>query len=94
MEQKPSSGRILHYQLDAEDVQLIRDQRPVGERVGNPVEVGDVVPLIVVKVWPNEFGEGVPGANGQAFLDGFDGLWVTSAREGTEPGTWAWPPRV
>lgn len=62
--------------------------------IGNSASEGDVVPLIVVKVWPNEYGEGVPGVNGQAFLDGNDALWVTSAKEGTEPGTWAWPPRT
>ena len=62
--------------------------------IGNTAAAGDVVPLVVVRVWPNEFGEGIPGVNGQAFLDGNDALWVTSAREGTEPGTWAWPPRV
>lgn len=57
--------------------------------IGNAASAGDVVPLVVVKVWPD--GHGV---NGQAFLDGNDALWVTSAKEGTEPGTWAWPPRV
>ena len=62
--------------------------------IGNPASAGDVVPLVVVRVWPNEFGEGVPGVNGQAFLDGNDALWITSAKEGTDPGTWAWPPRV
>lgn len=62
--------------------------------IGNHANAGDVVPLVVVKVWPNEYGENVPGVNGQALLDGNDALWVTSAREGTEPGTWMWPPRV
>lgn len=62
--------------------------------IGNRASAGDVVPLVVVKVWPNEFGPDVPGVNGQVFLDGNDALWITSAKEGTEPGTWAWPPRV
>lgn len=62
--------------------------------IGNPASAGDVVPLLVVRVWPNEFGDGVPGVNGQAFLDGNDVLWITSAREGTTPGTWAWPART
>lgn len=61
--------------------------------IGNPVSVGAIVPLIVVVVWPNEFGHGIPGVNGQALLDGNDALWVTSAKEGTEPGTWSWPTR-
>jgi hypothetical protein len=62
--------------------------------IGNTAAAGDVVPLVVVRVWPHKFGQDVPGVNGQAFLDGNDTLWVTSAKEGTEPGTWAWPPRV
>lgn len=62
--------------------------------IGNRAAAGDVVPLVVARVWPNEYGEGVPGVNGQALLDGNDVLWITSAKEGTEPGTWAWPARV
>jgi|SRR6185295_17620193 len=62
--------------------------------IGNSASAGDVVPLVVVRVWPHEFGEGVPGVNGQALLDGNDTLWITSAKEGSEPGTWAWPARV
>lgn len=62
--------------------------------IGNTAAEGDIVPLVVVRVWPNEYGEGIPGVNGQAFLDGNDVLWVTSAKEGTEPGTWAWPART
>lgn len=62
--------------------------------IGNHVHAGQVVPLIVARVWPDEYGPDVHGVNGQAILDGNDTLWVTSAKEGTEPGTWAWPPRV
>lgn len=62
--------------------------------IGNSAYPGEVVPLLIVRVWPNEYGENQPGVNGQAFLDGNDSLWVTSAKEGTEPGTWAWPPRA
>lgn len=62
--------------------------------IGNTAREGDTVPLLVVRVWPNEYGENVPGVNGQAFLDGNDVLWVTSAKEGTQPGQWSWPPRV
>lgn len=62
--------------------------------IGNSVSAGDIVPLMVVRVWPDEFGPGIPGVNGQASLDGNDVLWITSAREGTEHGQWSWPPRV
>ena len=69
---------------------------PVGAQahVGNPAIAGATVPLIISAVWPDEYGEGKPGVNGQAILDGSDQLWVTSAAEGTEPGTWSWPPRA
>jgi hypothetical protein len=34
------------------------------------------------------------GVNGQAFLDGDQTLWVTSAPQGDWPGSWDWPERV
>lgn len=69
---------------------------PLGAKahIGNPVNAGDVVPLIVVKVWPNEYGPGIPGVNGRAILDGSDSLWVTSIKEGNEAGQWSWPPKA
>lgn len=101
----PTPGRILHYRLSVTNAEAIRRRRvakphepgwPAGAQahVGNPPNAGDVVPLVVVRVWPDEFGPGVVGVNGQALLDGNDQLWVTSVREGTEPGTWCWPPRA
>lgn len=62
--------------------------------IGNYASAGDEVPCLIVHVWPDEFGSGISGINGQAFLDGNDSLWVTSVKEGTEPGTWHWPARV
>jgi hypothetical protein len=47
---------------------------------------GDIVPLIVVRVWNNEYGD-KPGVNGQAILDGDITIWVTSVRE-YEGGYW------
>ena len=47
---------------------------------------GDIVPLIVVRVWNNEYGD-KPGVNGQIILDGEFTLWVTSVRE-YEGGFW------
>lgn len=92
-------GRIVQYILSDRDVNLISNWRGRGLpdgltiRQGNPVRIGDIVPLIVVKVWPDEFGEGQPGVNGQAILDGNDSYWVTSAKEGDEPGSYHWPER-
>lgn len=105
----PTIGRILQYRLsdaDAQQIWIRRDDaqknhdvllataRGTQHHVGNPVSGGLIVPLIVTAVWPNEYGDGVPGVNGQALLDGNDSLWVTSAREGDDAGTWSWPPRV
>jgi len=58
--------------------------------VGNEAFAGDVVPMLIVRVWSGGL------VNGQAFLDGNDVLWVMSRGEGATPGvpgTWAWPPR-
>ncbi len=62
--------------------------------IGNHASEGDVVPLVVIRVWPHEFGQDAHGVNGQALLDGNDQFWVTSVKEGTAPGTWAWPART
>ncbi len=96
MSQQPTIGRIVHYRLSAKDVESIRQLRgapSVQHLAGSPVAEGDVVPLTIVRVWPDLYGPGLPGVNGQALLDGRDSHWVTSAREGTGPGTWSWPPR-
>lgn len=103
---KPSIGRIVHYRLSANDVEASTRRRvqpqaphkpewPKGAQahVGNPHGVGQIVPLLVVVVWPNEHGPDFDGVNGQAFLDGNDVLWICSAKEGTEPGNWQWPKR-
>lgn len=90
----PTIGRIVHYKLSATDALRINGNWRKGDGTGNASAEGDVVPLIIVRVWPDEFGTGVAGVNGQAILDGNDTLWVTSAKEGTEPGTWSWPPRT
>lgn len=80
----------------AEQMKAVPAHWPAGAQahIGNAASAGEVVPMVVVRVWPNEFGDGIPGVNGQALLDGNDALWITSAREGTEPGTWAWPTRA
>jgi len=66
---------------------------PIGAQahIGNSTFGGEEFPLVVVRVWPNEFGEGKSGVNGQLMLDGNDSLWVTSAGEGIENGQWHWP---
>lgn len=74
----------------------IKDAKwPLGVQahIGNAVTVGEIYPLVIVRVWPDEFGPGVHGINGQVLLDGCDQFWVTSVREGNDVGEWSWPPR-
>jgi len=81
-------GRIVLYKLSANDADTINHRRAISHRgKGNVTRAGDVVPLIVVRVWPD-------GVNGQAILDGDDAHWVTSARQGDAEGQWAWPHRA
>lgn len=94
---EPTTGRIVHYQISENDVKRVAEQRSTSNTAGGKVHhgnnpsVGDVVPLIIVRVWPDEYGPGIPGVNGQAILDGDDVLWVCSAAEGTKQGQWSWP---
>lgn len=84
----PSVGRLVHYRLSAKDAETINHRRT--QHVGNPANEGDILPMIMVRVWPGD----THGVNGQVLLDGNDQLWVTSVAEGDGPGTWSSPPRV
>ena len=84
-ERVPTPGRVVLYKLSQRDVEHIEFER--AQRTGAPgnsPREGDVVPATVVRVWAD-------GVNAQAVLDGADSLWLTSRKQGTEPGTWAWP---
>lgn len=65
-------------------------QKPTGFQVhhGNPATPGDVLPMLIVRVWNEDV------VNGQVFLDGNDTLWVTSVSSGDGKRRWAYPPRV
>ncbi len=82
-------GEVVQYHLSPIDVERIRERRTTSG-YGNAPYVGELVPLVITKVWPNEFGDGVPGVSGQAILDGSDTLWVTSVGPNLagSPGTW------
>jgi hypothetical protein len=71
---------------------------PLGAQahIGNDAHEGETYPCMIVRVWPDEFGAGKPGINGQVFLDGNDTYWVTSIAEAPtpQPNYWSWPPRV
>lgn len=105
---RPTIGRIIHYRLSSDDAEEINRRRVAGvghqhyqnnewpegaqAHVGNQVSEGIIVPMIVAAVFDGADEEN--RVNGQAFLDGSDSFWVTSADEGTEPGQWSWPPRA
>lgn len=88
----------MFYRLSAEDVSAIYGQRnargPGLPHDGNPVYENDELPMVIVRVFEDEHGPGIPGINGRVMLDGPDSLWVTSRKEGDQPGEWCWPPRV
>jgi hypothetical protein len=69
---------------------------PIGAQahIGNSAYPGEGYPLIAVRIWPDEYGPGVSGVNGQVLLDANDVLWVTSVGEGNENGQWHWPARM
>lgn len=98
MIQKASIGRIVHFKLTAKEVERINTRRDdardgqAGQQktgfqvhVGNEVREGDVLPMLIVRVWEGDM------VNGQVFLDGNDTLWVTSIHEGSEAGQYSWP---
>jgi hypothetical protein len=89
----PTIGRIVHYRLSDADVDLIAQRRADtdagGGVIGNSVATGEVYPANVVRTFGGDH-----SVNLQVQLDGYDTYWATSRREGTEPGTWCWPPRV
>ena len=93
---KPSLGRLVHYTLNESDVARIDQQRQYEPYRGNDVQVGDVFPMDIVRVWSAGPDDLTPdtAVNGQVKLDGNDTLWVTSVTLGDGPGHFTWPPRV
>jgi hypothetical protein len=81
---------------DSIERRIKSDKWPLGVQahIGNSAYAEESYPMVVVRVWPDKFGPGIPGVNGQVLLDGNDTFWVTSAKEGMEPGTWHWPVRT
>lgn len=87
--QRATVGRIVHYTLTAGDL----DE-------SHKYLAGEVRPAVVVKVWPNEFGD-EPGYNILVMTDeANDGLPPTLRRTSIElvdvpaPGKCHWPPRA
>lgn len=59
--------------------------------IGNDAKEGDTFPMMITKVWGDT---PTCAVNGQAYLDGNDVLWVTSACVGEGPRTFSWPTRA
>lgn len=51
---QPTVGRIVHYRLSAGDIERIQMRRAKNFG-GNHHRTGDLVPLIIVRVWPDEY---------------------------------------
>lgn len=109
-EQVPTIGRIVHYRLSADDAEQIMRRRTNGHKIrermemtppqwptgaqahiGNDVKEGDAFPMLITRVWGDT---PTCAVNGQAYLDGNDVLWVTSACVGEGPRTFSWPTRA
>ena len=89
---QPTIGRIVHYTLNAGDVDVIRQQRAAAGMTGaNSVSVGQAYPAVIVRAWGDSPTSAV---NLQVLLDGPDTYWATSRTEGEGEFYWAWPPRV
>ena len=99
----PSVGRIVQFKFTEEDAYAINrlrddalsarsDSAHLGMvvRVGNPVQLGYVYPMMIVAVWAENPQEST-AVNGQVFLDGDDTYWVEQVCK--EVGQWS-DPRV
>lgn len=98
----PTIGRIVHYMLSEDDASAINRRRKhssqnswirenklgAQQHVGNPVQAGDVFPMMIVKVWGTNDDSSV---NGQVSLDGNDLFWVTSVSAGKGERHFQWP---
>lgn len=69
-QQKPSTGRIVQYRLTNQDCQrILQDRARAGSlQRGNHPRPGDIVPLMVVRVWDDEYKRNVDDGQGVAFL--------------------------
>jgi len=87
--------RINKRRIDAVATAHANKQNPeaTGKQVhiGNVAREGDVLPMLIVRVWGTTPESAV---NGQVLLDGNDTLWVTSVTMGEGPRRFAWPARV
>lgn len=85
----PSVGRIVHYRLSESDVGMAKYRPAPGAFYNTPRE-GDVLPMLICRVWADEPTE-TSLVNGQVFVDGNFSIWATSRAQGDQPGQWSDP---
>ena len=66
---------------------IIRKEAKAGyiAYVGYPPQSGEIVPMIITRVWDENL------VNGQIILDGNDHYWATSVARGPSYGEWEFP---
>ena len=85
---KPTVGRIVLYCMAQWDIDALTKQRAQTGGSFNSVNVGDVLPGVVVNVFGHDC------INIKVFMDGTDDYWATSrsVSEEPEPGKFHWMP--
>lgn len=86
-----SVGRIVHYRVTEKDLYSIRFHHP-----GTLSVEGDILPMLIVRVWVAGGSGEVAYVSGRLFVDGEGpgSIWLPKVEEGTEPGQWYWPERT
>ena len=78
---KAQIGSLVLYVLSQTDADAINERRKwVGDNSGNPAEVGQVYPAVVVRTWYSD-GSDSTCVNLKVLLDGTDSYWATSRSE-------------
>jgi hypothetical protein len=89
----PSVGRIVQYILTEGDAAAIYSGSKLIDNSANGHKAGDVLPLLICKVWSDDPTEDT-AVNGQVFVDGNFTYWATSRQQGDGEGRWHEPVRV
>ena len=78
----PDVAEIMRRRTTGADIaaRIKEDRWPIGAQahVGNPVAPGDVFPMVIVSVYPDD---PVGMVNGRVLLDGSDEFWATRRQQ-------------